>query len=365
MVQSSGSTFGRVVRSAGPAGVAGQRESASASASYSHSTSFLSAIKKNLNLALIVLNIDHHRQGSVPELGNRAAARFRHAWDQSSMRICADGAANRLHDSLTSSEREFMLPDLITGDLDSLRDDVAQYYGDRGVSIQRDPAQDSHDFEKCLRWLERREVDEVAVAAAAAAGGGDGGGDGVGLGGVVRSSDVGSAAAAPAANPPPPKGQQQQQRQQEQQQKRVLAAAAATGQRRRRRRHRAPMSVVAFGAFGGRLDQQMANLNMAYYSFGGAFESLYLVSDDSLAFVLAPGVHTIEINPDEEDGTCGLVPLGGACQRVVTSGLRWDLAGDVPLEFGGLISSSNEFARPTITVETDAPLLWTTGLRRG
>ena len=49
------------------------------------------------------------------------------------------------------------LPDLIAGDLDSLRDDVARFYETRGVSIVHEPEQDSHDFEKCLRWLQRQQ----------------------------------------------------------------------------------------------------------------------------------------------------------------------------------------------------------------
>ena len=43
--------------------------------------------------------------------------------------------------------------------------------------------------------------------------------------------------------------------------------------------------------------------------------------------------------------------------------LRWNLHGERPLEFGTLISSSNELVNPRVTVETSAPLLWTTGLK--
>ena len=43
--------------------------------------------------------------------------------------------------------------------------------------------------------------------------------------------------------------------------------------------------------------------------------------------------------------------------------LKWNLDGKRPLEFGSLISSSNEIADARVTVETSEPLLWTTGLR--
>ena len=213
-----------------------------------HSTSFLTSVSP-LNLALVILNVEHLRT-DVPQFG--AAARFTHLWRQSSLRLCADGAANRLHDSLDETARARMLPDLITGDLDSLRGDVATFYSELGVPIEAEADQDTHDFEKCLRWLERRQLADAA---------------GAGSGGAAASR---------------------------------------------------PFSVVAVGAFGGRLDQQMANLNMAY-AFS-AFERFYLMSDSSIAFVLPPGKHVIEANAEAEDGSCGLIPLGGRCDRVVTTG---------------------------------------------
>jgi len=263
---------------------------AAAASSNTYSSSFLTAVAAPLNLALVILNVD--RYGSGAELGP-AATRFSHLWRQSSLRVCADGAANRLYDNLDEEARAQMLPDLITGDLDSLRGDVATFYSDRGVPIEGDTEQDSHDFEKCLRWLERRDAADRATEQ--------------------------------------PAGPQ-------------------------------PLSVVAVGAFGGRLDQQMANLNMAF-AFS-CFERFYLISEASLAFVLPAGKHVIETNSEAEDGTCGLIPLGGRCDHVVTTGLRWNLDGERPLEFGQLISSSNEIVDGRVTVETSSPLLWTTGLRQ-
>ena len=271
--------------------------SASAAAAISsYSTSFLSAAS-DLNLALVILNVDRPQRDLLGgcDITTGATARFSHLWRQSSLRLCADGAANRLHDSLGDAARAEMLPDLITGDLDSLRGDVATFYTDHGVPIESVPDQDSHDFEKCLQWLERKQADEAAASVAS------------------------------GATPKP------------------------------------PFSVVAVGAFGGRLDQQMANLNMAF-SYK-SFANFYLLSESSLAFVLPPGKHTIETNTEAEDGSCGLIPLGGRCERVVTTGLKWNLDGERPLEFGSLISSSNELVEPLITVETDSPLLWTTGLK--
>lgn len=57
------------------------------------------------------------------------------------VRICADGGANRLFDAAGSwsagrdvlSARRAFLPDVITGDLDSIRPEVADYYSQHGI----------------------------------------------------------------------------------------------------------------------------------------------------------------------------------------------------------------------------------------
>uniref|UniRef100_A0A7S2FHH2 Thiamine pyrophosphokinase n=1 Tax=Haptolina brevifila TaxID=156173 RepID=A0A7S2FHH2_9EUKA len=248
-----------------------------------HSTAFLTA-RSPLNFALLMLNVE-------PRAHARTHKRFEHLWRHASRRLCADGAANRLYDSLDESRRGDFLPDLIAGDLDSLRGDVADYYAALGVPIEGEADQETHDFEKCLRWLQR-----------------------------WQSNEANHGQSNPAA----------------------------------------AYSVVAYGAIGGRLDQQMANLNMAY-SYK-CFRDFFLVSDHSLAFVLQPGSHVIEPNRQVEDGTCGLIPLGSRCEGVRTTGLRWNLDGVCALEFGGLISSSNEIVEAQVTVQTSTPLLWTTSL---
>ena len=97
-----------------------------------HSMAFLSQ-STSLRLALIILNAEQRaRKGDAHDL-------FSHLWDQASVRVCADGAANRLHDALSPERRAALLhaqrippaercrnqlPDVITGDLDSIRPEV-------------------------------------------------------------------------------------------------------------------------------------------------------------------------------------------------------------------------------------------------
>mmetsp|Transcript_4602 Transcript_4602/g.7777 ORF Transcript_4602/g.7777 Transcript_4602/m.7777 type:complete len:279 (-) Transcript_4602:246-1082(-) len=245
-----------------------------------HSTAFLSSASQ-LKIAVVLLNVDHNRRDAPQSLQNVLLGQL---WCRAEVRICADGAANRLHDSLGEHERSSMLPDLIRGDLDSLRSDVAQYYQARGVLVEHEPDQDSHDFDKCLSWLQRRQHEESA-----------------------------------------------------------------------------PFSVVVFGAFGGRLDQMMANINMVYRY--RSFERFLLLSEHSLAFLLPPGRNIIEPNLNVENGSCGLIPLGGRCDHISSSGLRWNLNGNQSLEFGSLVSSSNEIASARVTVENSEPVLWTSNLR--
>ena len=49
-------------------------------------------------------------------------------WSRFMMVLCADGAANRLHDGLSEVDSNTYIPDVICGDLDSIRTDVQSFY---------------------------------------------------------------------------------------------------------------------------------------------------------------------------------------------------------------------------------------------
>lgn len=86
---------------------------------------------------------------------------FRRLKSHAQFTLCADGGANRLHDLCmqTYPEEDWTialksdLPNLIHGDLDSLRDDVRQHYAQLGVSITQDPDQYSTDFGKAVKQV--------------------------------------------------------------------------------------------------------------------------------------------------------------------------------------------------------------------
>lgn len=74
------------------------------------------------------------------------------------LRICADGGANRLYDELrgpshASDSVPMPHPHAIIGDLDSIRPEVAAYYRDAGVAItDLSHDQDSTDLQKCVEY---------------------------------------------------------------------------------------------------------------------------------------------------------------------------------------------------------------------
>jgi len=99
--------------------------------------------------ALIILNYD------VP--------RFTAAlWDRAQLRLCADGGANRLYDEIPTffPEEDPLLvrkrykPDVIKGDLDSIRPEVREFYDNLGSTILDESYdQDTTDLHKCIAFI--------------------------------------------------------------------------------------------------------------------------------------------------------------------------------------------------------------------
>lgn len=117
--------------------------------------------------------------------------------------------------------------------------------------------------------------------------------------------------------------------------------------------------VISVTENSGRLDHIMSNINTLLVSARILNVPLYQLSSDSVSWILQPGRHKINLDKRMANQWCGLIPIGQpSC--VTTTGLKWNCVGQ-KLEFGGLVSSSNQFSDDAsiVIVETDGPILFT------
>ena len=80
-------------------------------------------------------------------------------WFNTTMRVCADGAINRLYETFdTDEERARFIPEYVRGDLDSVDAKVLGYYQEHGTQIIKDHDQDTTDLEKCILLIQNSSV---------------------------------------------------------------------------------------------------------------------------------------------------------------------------------------------------------------
>ena len=54
----------------------------------------------------------------------------------------------------SAADQSDYVPDLIHGDLDSMRPEVGEFFSSRGALIRENADQDMHDLDKCLSYLQ-------------------------------------------------------------------------------------------------------------------------------------------------------------------------------------------------------------------
>jgi thiamine pyrophosphokinase len=134
------------------------------------------------------------------------------------------------------------------------------------------------------------------------------------------------------------------------------------------REHHPGDDIVAMGGLEGRVDQAMSQLHYLYrfqediaYSLG----RLFLVSEQSLTFLLKKGKHRISLTRDESfpfGEHVGIIPVKEP-SRITLRGFVWDVT-DWETEFGGMISTSNKLPLDVsfVEVETTTDVLFTVEL---
>ncbi|OTB10705.1 hypothetical protein K445DRAFT_322724 [Daldinia sp. EC12] len=138
--------------------------------------------------------------------------------------------------------------------------------------------------------------------------------------------------------------------------------------------------IVCMGGLGGRVDQGLSQLHHLYLfqtSPTYADGRMYLVSGESLSFLLKAGKHRIHVRePDAVIGDSvrmsgepfakwvGIIPIKEA-SVITTKGLEWDVE-DWLTEFGGRMSTSNHLLPETtvVEVETTKDVLFTIALKQ-
>jgi thiamine pyrophosphokinase len=122
--------------------------------------------------------------------------------------------------------------------------------------------------------------------------------------------------------------------------------------------------VVAFGGLGGRMDQ---GFSMIHHLFKAASDpellsgDIYMLSEQSLSFVLKKGQNTIHgLLPGTGQNfaeNVGIIPIRGPA-IISTKGLEWDVE-DWKTEFGGKISTSNHIRADVVRIRVSDPVLFT------
>ncbi|TKY84521.1 hypothetical protein EX895_006423 [Sporisorium graminicola] len=249
----------------------------------------------------------------------RQIGHFRRLWDSASLRLCADGAANRLLDSFGAAAFEAQdgqsavpLPNAIVGDLDSIRPDTQRLFESKGVAVHVCPSQYATDLQKTIQEIE----DQEAAS-----------GDGeeytlVIYGGLAGRLDqsVHTLHVLWQLAPGTPE---------------LSSVMDPEGTNQR----------------GNRLKKRQCT---------------FAIGDGSVAWLLPQGKHVLHMSRQVMGKTCGILPLGvgNSGAKVSTKGLEWNLEGD-STTLGGFLSTSNHLYddEGVVRVENDEPVYWTVELR--
>ena len=197
------------------------------------------------------------------------------------------------------------MPNAITGDLDSVRDDVLTFYSRKYVHVVKASSQYATDFTKSLRHITTQKKS------------------------VLKEWNEVKKVYRPMHNPAD------------------------------------NLDVFVFGGLGGRADQAFSELHHLYLAHQDqhiSVSDIYLVTPQSIIFLLHKGANLIHtpVGPKQLGESVGIIPMGRPAV-ITTKGLEWDVK-DWRTEIGGQISTSNHIRARKVTVTTTEPVLFTVEL---
>ncbi|KAK6201320.1 uncharacterized protein RJT21DRAFT_34387 [Scheffersomyces amazonensis] len=222
-------------------------------------------------------------------------------WHNTELHVCADGGANRLYEYFnndTNDNRSKYIPDYIVGDLDSLKDEVKNYYETKGSKVIPQITQYSTDFTKSMNIIQlyffssesRQSLDSV------------------------QDFNNGIAESLEKFNVP---------------------------------NNQAAIRIYILSGIGGRFDQTIHSISQLYIlNESVPYLQLFFITTSDVIFLLKKGKNYVSypskstFHDKSSVPTCGLLPLGNNEVILSTYGLKYDVT-NWPSEMLGNVSSSN------------------------
>lgn len=115
------------------------------------------------------------------------------------------------------------------------------------------------------------------------------------------------------------------------------------------------LDVVVLGGLGGRVDQGFSQIHHLYIANRNPQllkGRIYLLSEQSLSFILNRGSNKIHIEDGYFEENNGVIPIMGPI-NVTMRGMEWDVT-DWPTEFGGDMSTSNHTRSNLLEIDFDS-----------
>lgn len=118
----------------------------------------------------------------------------------------------------------------------------------------------------------------------------------------------------------------------------------------------AVLDVVVMGGLGGRVDQGFSQIHHMYLASKNRdllHGSMYLLSEQSLSFILEDGHNKLHVDQLAFTENVGVIPVLGKT-KISLSGFEWDVS-DWETELGGQVSTSNHIKSNLLEVWVDGP----------